>query len=99
MFDLGIAKFHVGDLSPEWQSVAKNLDPEAVMVWVVFYEGKVFGVYLSVTAAAKAVAKIEADLLAGRKPQPQSAIKVLLEKKMKDAKLNQQDSSGSTSKP
>ncbi|WP_367256181.1 hypothetical protein [Pseudomonas sp. stari2] len=99
MFDLGIAKLHVGDLSPHWQGVAKNLDPEVVMVWVVFFEGKVYGVYLSVTAAAKAVAKIEADLAAGRKPQPQSATKVLLEKKSKEAELKKNGSSDSTPKP
>lgn len=95
MFDLGMAKFHVNDLNPEWQNVAKNIDPELVIVWVVFYKGRVFGVYSSVMAAAKAIARIELQLVAGKKPQPQSAIRVLLERKKKDAQLKDQDSSGS----
>lgn len=44
MFDLGMAKLHVDDLSPEWRKVAQNLDPKVVTVWVVFYQGRVFGV-------------------------------------------------------
>lgn len=95
MFDLGMAKLHVDDLSPEWRKVAQNLDPKVVTVWVVFYQGRVFGVYASVMAAAKAVAKIELQLVAGEKPQPQSSLKVLLERKLKDADLKDQDPPGS----
>lgn len=99
MFDLGTCKLYVGDLSPHWQSVAKNLNPDVVMVWVVFYQGQVFGVYLSVTEAAKAVSKVEAALSAGKKPQPQSASKALLERRMKEIGSKAQGSSGTVSKP
>lgn len=86
MFDLETFKFHVDDLSEHWQKIAKNLDPQVSTLWVVFFRGRVFGVYLSVKDAAKAVAAIESALAAGKTPQPQSALKAQLERRIKDFK-------------
>jgi hypothetical protein len=76
-------------LPEEWQSFAAILDPEAETVWVVFWGGEIFGVYLSSPEAAAAVAIIEADLAAKREPKPQTIEQVLLQKRLHQLKRDQ----------
>jgi hypothetical protein len=90
MPEFGIALLPVALLPVHWQTFAAILDPEAETVWVVFWGGEIFGVYLSSPEAAGALASIEADVAANKKPKPQTIEQVRLQKRLHELKQAQE---------
>lgn len=83
MLDLWTNRLHIDDLSEKWQKTARNLCPESSWFWVVFHNGRIYGVYLSAIDAANAITQLELLLAAEAEPEPESKVRALLRKKQK----------------
>ncbi|HEP9159973.1 hypothetical protein A6723_006205 [Pseudomonas sp. AU11447] len=57
----GIAQMHIDDLPSSFQQLVQKLAGSAVsgFVWVVFYNGRIFGAYPSADLALRKVTEIE----------------------------------------
>lgn len=57
----GMAQMHIDDLPPGFQALARGLADGAPLgfVWVVFYQGRIFGAYPNADQALRKVTEIE----------------------------------------
>lgn len=57
----GMAQMHIDDLPSSFQVLAQTLAGSEVLgfVWVVFYDGRIFGAYPSADLALRKVTEIE----------------------------------------
>ncbi|MGC4011324.1 MAG: hypothetical protein QM805_21395 [Pseudomonas sp.] len=57
----GMAQMHIDDLTSSFQVLAQTLAGSEVLgfVWVVFYDGRIFGAYPNAELALRKVTEIE----------------------------------------
>ncbi|EIU5420510.1 hypothetical protein [Pseudomonas aeruginosa] len=69
----GMAQMHIGDLAERFQAMVRSLaGPDSLdTVWVVFYQGRVFGAYPEVDQALEKVSEIEHYISVDEVPTPQ----------------------------
>ncbi len=69
----GMAQMHIDDLAERFQIMVRFLagTDRLDIVWVVFYQGRVFGAYPEVDQALEKVSEIEHCISVDEDPTPQ----------------------------